>query len=57
MLVPDVDLRRGIVADQNRREAQGAELRYFLRDFGADPRRKRLPVHYRRHGDKLAFDP
>ena len=58
VLLADVDVRRGVVADQHGREAEPAELRDLGRDLLPDPRRERGPVHLRgSHAGKPNFVP
>ena len=48
LLPTNVDGRRGIVADEHRRQADlAAELHDVPPDVGAHPRCERLPVHQR----------
>jgi hypothetical protein len=49
VLLADVDLGGGVVADKNGREPDVAELSDLLLELLAEPGRERGPVHTGRH--------
>ena len=55
VLAADVDLRRGVVPDQDRGEPELAELRDLGRDLLLDARREGAAVHQRRRHRRARF--
>ena len=56
VLQPDVDVRGGVVADEDRRQTDLAQPAHLLGDLAADAFRERLPVHQpSRHLASYAF--